>query len=433
MTNSQASQDAAGGSLAPPPGCPAHGGATPDGATPLYGPRYRRRPMDIYRAMRRQHGPVAPVRLEGDLPAWLILGYREMYEVTSNTKLFERDARRWRHWDRVPQDWPLMPWVAYGPLLLFTEGEEHRKRAAAIVDAIAEVDQFELRSSCERFADSVIDSFAEAGEAELVSAYAYPVPGLTLVKLFGVSEDEADSLQQDMTLSVVSDDDANSAMGRAMAALGRLIKTKKERPGPDLTSYFLARSTDLTDEQLAGDLMAMMTAALPGVANWIGNTVRLMLTDSRFALTLSGGRHSVNEALNEVLWVDSPLQNLIGRYATRDTTLGGHRIRTGDMVILGLAAANTDPQLWPDPTAGFSGNNSYMTFSHGDYGCPVGAPQLAKTMAQAAVEVLLDRLPDVSLAVQPEELEWMDSIWYHGLTALPVTFEPTYVTGRDGD
>jgi cytochrome P450 len=389
--------------------------------------------MDVYRAMRREHGPVAPIQLEGGLPAWLVLGYREMYEVTSNTKLFERDARRWRQWDRVPENWPLKPWVAYGPKLLFTEGEEHRKRSAAIVDALAEVDQFELRSSCERFADQVIDSFADTGEVDLISAYAYPVPGLALVKAFGIPDDEAYDLMRDMTLSVVSDDDAIPSGERAMAGLHRLIKAKQEQPGPDITSYFLARSTDLTDDQLAGDLMTMMTAALPGVANWIGNTVRLMLTDNRFALTLSGGRHSVNEALNEVLWADSPLQNLIGRYATRDTTLGGRRIRAGDMLVLGLAAANTDPQLWPDPSAGFAGNNAYMTFSHGDYGCPIGAPQLAKTLAQAAVEVLLDRLPDVTLAVPPDELEWMDSIWYHGLNALPVTFEPTYVTGDHDD
>ena len=428
MTNFQASQDAPGESAAPPPGCPAH-----DGATPLYGPQYRRHPVDVHRAMRRQHGPVAPVRLEGDFPAWLILGYREMYEVTSNTKLFERDPRRWRQWDQVPQDWPLMPWVAYSPLLVFTEGEEHQKRSAAITDAIAEVDQFELRLCCERFADRVIDSFADVGEADLVRAYAYRVPGLTLGNLFGVPDDEAEGLQRDMTSSVVSDDDAIPATVRAMATIGRLVKAKQEQPGADLTSYFLARSADLTEEQLAGDLMTMMTAAVPGAAHWIGNTLRLMLTDSRFALTLSGGRHSVNEALNEVLWADTPMPNIIGRYATRDTTLGGHRIRTGDMLILGLAAANTDPQLWPDSTAGFAGNNAYMSFSHGDYGCPIGAPQLAKIMAQAAVEVLLDRLPDVSLAVRPEELEWMESFWYHGLTALPVTFEPTYATGGGGD
>lgn len=417
MTNFQDPPDTAGD---PASGCPAHGGATP-----LYGPRYRHQPIEVYRQMRREHGPIAPVRLEGDLPAWLILGYRELYEVTSNTQLFERDARRWHAWDQVPEDWPLKPWVAYSPVVCFTEKEEHRQRTAAIVDTLAEVDPFELRSYCEHFSDQVIDSFAGSGEADLVRAYAFPVPGLILAKLFGVPDEDTDSMWRDLTGSIITDDDAIPATARAAATIGRLIHTRREEPGADITSRFVAKSPGLTDEQLIGDLMAMMTAGLTGVANWIGNTVRLMLTDSRFALTLSGGRRSVGEALNEVLWVETPMQNIIGRYATRDTTLGGHRIRAGDMLILGLAAANTDPQLWPDTTAGFAGNNAYMSFSHGTYGCPIGGPELAKTMAQTAVEVLLDRLPDLALAVAPDELEWLDSIWHRGLTTLPVVFEPS--------
>lgn len=50
----------------------------------LYGPRFQREPAEFYRRMRREHGPVAPVVLEGDVPAWLVLGYREVWQVTGN-------------------------------------------------------------------------------------------------------------------------------------------------------------------------------------------------------------------------------------------------------------------------------------------------------------------------------------------------------------
>ncbi|NED90628.1 cytochrome P450, partial [Streptomyces sp. SID11233] len=68
-------------------------------------------------------------------------------------------------------------------------------------------------------------------------------------------------------------------------------------------------------------------------ADWIGNSLRLMLTDSRFAASLFGGRNSIAEAMNEVLWEDTPTQNVAGRWASRDTRLGGRAIRAGDMLL----------------------------------------------------------------------------------------------------
>lgn len=66
-----------------PRGCPvAHGGG--DGLTRLYGPDAATDPIGIYSRLRKQHGPVAPVLLEGDIPAWLVLGYRENRRVLDN-------------------------------------------------------------------------------------------------------------------------------------------------------------------------------------------------------------------------------------------------------------------------------------------------------------------------------------------------------------
>jgi cytochrome P450 len=219
------------------------------------------------------------------------------------------------------------------------------------------------------------------------------------------------------------------ALKRTVVILQRLLDAKRERPGPDVTSRMLAHPAELTDEELLQDLIVVTYAAQQPTTDWIGNTLRLMLTDDRFAVSLSGGRRSVGQALNEVLWEDTPTQNHIGRWAIRDTQLGGQRIAAGDLLVLGLAAANNDPQVRPDPYAGAAGNQSQLSFSHGEYQCPYPAPEIAEVIAKAAVEVLLDRLPDVRLAVPAEALEWREYIHARGLTALPVTFTPAYVTG----
>jgi cytochrome P450 len=81
----------------------------------------------------------------------------------------------------------------------------------------------------------------------------------------------------------------------------------------------------------------------------------------------------------------------------------------------------------PDLSAGPVGNEAHMSFGHGEHGCPYPAPEVAEVIARTTVEVLLDRLPDLELAVPAETLVWRPSVWMRGLDRLPVTFTPTYV------
>ncbi|MET8946449.1 cytochrome P450 [Streptomyces sp. NPDC004542] len=393
----------------------------------LTGLEYQQTPSQLYRALRREHGAVAPVLLDGDVPAWLVLGYAEVSYVTSHDELFARDSRRWNQWENIPPDWPLLPFVGYQPSVLFTEGEEHRRRAGVITQALDGVDQFELARDCQLIADQLIARFAGSGQAELMSRYVHALPMRAAVQMAGmpIAGDDTEQLVDDlrMTLDAAEGDDPVAAYGRVGERLRQLVKDKRATPGPDVTSRMVLHPAELTDEEIVQDLISVIAAAQQPTANWICNTLRLLLTDERFAVNVSGGRLSVGEALNEVLWLDTPTQNFIGRWAVRDTQLGGRQIRAGDCLVLGLAAANTDPQIWPDGHVGAE-NAAHLSFSNGEHRCPYPAPLLADVMARTAVETLLERLPDLVLAVEPEELTWRPSIWMRGLTTLPVEFTP---------
>ncbi|MFE4336527.1 cytochrome P450 [Streptomyces sp. NPDC056831] len=405
-----------------PPGCPAH-----TDAVRLAGLEYQQTPSQLYRALRREHGAVAPVLLDGDIPAWLVLGYSEVTYVTSHDELFARDSRRWNQWENIPADWPLLPYVGYQPSVLFTEGDEHRRRAGVITQALEGVDQFELARNCQLIADRLIAEFAGSGQAELMTGYAHALPMRAVVQICGMptSGEDTQQLVEDLRVSLdaAEGDDPVAAYGRVGERLRQLVKDKRENPGPDVTSRMLLDPAGLTDEEIVQDLISVIAAAQQPTANWICNTLRLLLTDERFAVNVSGGRLSVGEALNEALWLDTPTQNFIGRWAVRDTQLGGRQIRAGDCLVLGLAAANTDPQIWPDSHVGAE-NAAHLSFSNGEHRCPYPAPLLADVMARTAVETLLERLPDLVLSVEPETLTWRPSIWMRGLTALPVQFTP---------
>jgi cytochrome P450 len=395
----------------------------------LYGTELAGNPGELYRDMRAHFGRVAPILLDGDIPAWFVLGYREVHLVTSNPQMFARDCRRWNAWDRIPADWPLMPFVGWTPSVMFAEGSEHQRRAGAIGDALDAIDRTALRSICEQVADGLIDGFAGSGEADLIADYAAQIPMRVVARLFGIPAAETPALVQDIADSLDVAEKANAAHQRNFARMQQLVKARHDQPGPDVPSRLIAHPSALTDDEIVIDLLVVMAAAQQPTANWIGNTLRLMLIDDQFSLTLQGGRSSADQALNEVLWKDTPTQNFIGRWAVQDCELGGERIRRGDLLILGLAAANVDPQVHPKSFADSGINRAHMSFGHGEHGCPFPAPELAELIAKTAVEVLLDRMPDVELAVPADELEWRPSFWMRGLFALPVRFSPITLLG----
>ncbi|WP_280407598.1 hypothetical protein [Nocardia brasiliensis] len=137
--------------------------------------------------------------------------------------------------------------------------------------------------------------------------------------------------------------------------------------------------------------------------------------------------------MNEVLWEDTPTQILAGRWAARDTRLADKVIRSGDMLLLGLAAANADPHvrqhLADGAATAHAGNSAHFAFSYGEYRCPFPAQQLAEIIARTSIEVLLDRLPDIDLMVPAQNLVRRPSAFLRGMTSLPVRFTPVRAVG----
>jgi cytochrome P450 len=401
------------------PGCPVRHGV------PFEPPADHEGSRRFYRDVRREYGNVVPVTLEGDLPAWLVIGYREFLQLTRDTELFSPDAAEWNQWHRIadPAGWSLTTLINRElPSLYYMNGEEHRRRIAVVNGALEAVDPFELRQHTERFADQLIDSFCLQGRSDLINQYAFALPIRVVAKIFGLSDEEGLVLAGVMKDIIDSGEKAAAGNHFMVGSLRRLVAEKTAAPGDDATSWMLDRGNP---EEVVWDLLPLLVGAHQPTADWIGNTLRLMLIDDRFSASLSGGRRSVTEAMNEVLWEATPAQNLPGRYATRDTRLAGRDIRKGDLLILGMAGANYDPQVRMDTSVLTGGNNAFLSFSHGESGCPFVCQEIAETIARTSIEVLLDRLPDVDLAVPESDLVWRPSPWASGLAELPVRFTPT--------
>lgn len=399
----------------PPPGCPAHQGP----ATPLYGPDFAADPHAVYQRLRTQ-GPVAPVELAPRVRATLVTDYRAALEVLRNTDVFGKDARRWRALaeGRVEADNPVVPMMAYRPNCLFSDGDDHRRYRQAVDDSLARIDPNALRGYVERSADSLIDRFTALGEADLLGSYAKTLPLLVFQQLFGCPPELGDRLVEGFS-GIFDGVDAERADALITASLVELLRTKHEQPGADMTSWLMAHPAQLTDEEMLHQLVVLIGAGTEPQQNLIANALRLLLSDDRFAGDLRGGSMPVEDALDEVLWLDPPMANYGVHYPVADVDFGGTLLREGEPVVVSFAAANTDPSLRSDHR---TGNRAHLAWSAGPHHCP--AKDAARLIAAVAVERLLDRLPDLELAVPVDRLVWRPGPFHRALTALPVRFPP---------
>jgi cytochrome P450 len=415
--------DAESGAATPPPECPAHknfaGGAT---LTALYGPEATADPGAVYEKLRAEHGAVAPVKLEGDIPAWLVLGYRENMELTRTPTRFTRDARTWRGWEEygVGQDHPLVPVMGWRPDVVSYDGEEHQRLRAAVNECLTRFDRHGTRRHVQRYANQLVDEFVEQGSADLVSQFAAYLPMLVLSRLIGLGEEHGPKLVEAINGMVKGGEEAYAHHMYIGGILQTLVQERRRTPGHDLASWFIQHPSGLNDEEVLNHLRLVIILGYETTTNLVSNTLRMVLTDPRFRASLTGGLMTLPDAVEQMLWDDPPLLVCPARFATADMQFAGKEIHAGDMLLTGIFAGNSDPEIRPDPGAPMHGNRSHLAFSRGPHEC--SGQEIARAITDTGVDVLLNRLPDLHLAVPEDQLTWTAVTWSRHLDSLPVTF-----------
>ncbi|MGQ5634834.1 MULTISPECIES: cytochrome P450 [unclassified Streptomyces] len=378
-------------------------------------------PQQVYDRL-RAHGPAGPVELAPGVEATLVVGHETALRVLQNSTLFARDARRWKALNegRIPLDHPVLPMMAYRPNCLFTDGAVHLRLRKAVTDSLAKLNITRIRRDVEPIADYLIDQFSERGRADLLNDYAKLLPLLLFNKLFGCPADIGDTLTGAMS-AIFDGKDALRANEELTSCLMELIALKRRRPGDDVTSWLIQHPAGLTDEELKDQLVMLMGAGVEPERNLIGNALLLLLSPD------TSGRDSgllIEEAIDHVLWNQTPIANYATHYPVQDVDLGGVVAEAGTPVVISFAAANTDPALAEARRTHSKG--AHLAWGAGPHACPAKDP--ATVIAVTAIEKLLNALPDLTLAAPARELEWRPGPFHRALVALPVAFSPTPAT-----
>ena len=288
-----------------------------------------------------------------------------------------------------------------------------------------------MRQQIQEIVDSYLDQMLEAGPpADLVRAFALPVPSLVIAHLLGVPDGDLELFHRHTTVGLdvrTTDEEKARAFGEMFSYIAELVERRRLEPGDDLLGRLV------TDHVVPGDISPetatvtgaiMMQAGHETTANMIAlGTVALLDHREIFELLgRTGDPDVIARIVEELMRYLAIVHSQVDRIATEDLVLGGQQIRAGDSLVMNLPAGNWDPDFvdHPEVLDGDRNARGHLGFGYGVHQC-IGA-NLARAEMQIAFATLARRVPGLQLAVDVEELRFKGESGIYGMKELPVTW-----------
>jgi cytochrome P450 len=390
----------------------------------------------------RQLGAVHSVTLADGHGAWLVVRYEEARVALSEPRLSKDMHAALATGSGVVAEG--LPGPAFARHMLTVDPPDHTRLRRLVSAAFSTRRVEALRSRIQTITDDLLDRVARQGpqsRVDLVAAFAFPLPFTVICELLGVPEHNRESLGEGFTNMLVATSTpeeyaaAKEASDSVVAMLETLVEAKRIEPGDDLVSDLITArdgKESLDTQELLSTIFQLIVAGHDTTASLIGNSLVALFRNPAQLAQLRTDPARIPKAIEEFLRYDAPVPHSTFRYAAAPTTLGGVTIPAGEQVIICLAAANRDPDRYacPEILDVEREEARHLAFGHGIHHC-LGAP-LARMEGHLALESLLRRFPELSLAVPLSDLRWEhgDGLVLRGLSELPVIPGPALPRSR---
>ncbi|MCQ4084242.1 cytochrome P450 [Streptomyces sp. RB6PN25] len=374
-----------------------------------------------WRTMREN--PLLHVTLPSGDPAVLVTRYKDVRQLFA-------DERLSRNTSRYPASRISANNDLFGDPEIDNDPPRYLEERSVVMRAFSARRIEALRPVVKQITQELMDAM-EAGPkpAELMEAYAYPLPILVICHMLGVPPEDRAKFRSliDGYLSVtrLPDDEVERCRVQYWDYLSELIAAKRAEPGDDLISELIRVSQEepgkLTPYQLQHWVKTLLIAGYVTTASQIGTSMAVLLHRPEVAEDLKANLELVPSAVEELLRfqiMGTSLGSL--RYALEDIELlDGTVIPKGATVMLSVES-NMDDDVFEEPlTLDIRRqDNHHMTFGAGIHFCAGAA--LARMELQEATDGLLRRFPNLRLAVAGEELERPVGGFLAGYARIPV-------------
>ena len=297
-----------------------------------------------------------------------------------------------------------------------------------------------LRDGVEQTAAKLLDQLADqsgvSDVVDVVGRYCSQLPVAIISDILGVPERDRRRVLEFGELAAPSLDfglpwqqyrSVQEGIAGFNLWLADHLQQLRRIPGDNLMSQLIqtaensSAETYLNESELLAVAGLVLAAGFETTVNLLGNGIRILLDAPEHLHTLHQRPELWPNAVEEILRLESPVQ-LTARVALNDVELAGSRIKRGELVVVYLAAANRDPEVFPDPhhfdierpNAG-----KHLAFSSGRHFC-LGAA-LARAEGEVGLRTFFERFPEARAAGTGSR---RDTRVLRGWSTLPVTLGP---------
>jgi cytochrome P450 len=276
-------------------------------------------------------------------------------------------------------------------LVRMNDGEGHCPFKQAVSAALASIDAVQAAQQGDKWARFLLDE----GGAKRLSRFAFHLPVYVVGSLLGVPSDllHQTALWMSDFARCIAPASSAEQIELGKTAAGHLLEMFRALPGrQDGLLSALAREAKRVGREETDAIVAngigFLSQAYDATAGLIGNTLLALASRPEIRDQVSVDSELLRSATQEVLRYDSPVQNT-RRFLAEDGIVAGEKMKTGDAILVILAAANRDPSANPNPDRFdiFRKERRIFTFGVGAHACPGEA--LATTIAKAGVERLI--------------------------------------------
>jgi unspecific monooxygenase len=389
-------------------------------------PDFLANPYPTYAHLREE----APLFFHDKWGAWVVTRYEDVNALL-------RDKRLGRVLDNQPQWDPYRLQFEQSRLgsLLEIEPPDHTRIKEVFHQTFTPKRVRELAIKVEALCEGLVDKLLAQPQrkADLIDDFAQPIPVTVIADLLGIPQADRHHLVPwsrgiigwfEPERSQAMETEAIRCAQEFMAYLQSLIPDKRTHPADDLMSAMIqvhsAQPERLSEAELINNCILLLNAGHEAVVNVIGNGMKALLAHPEQWELLKANPRLIPSTTEEMMRYDTPLQ-FFERLVVQDMEYKGHGWPRGTKLCLYYASANHDPQQFAQPERFDIARdpNPHLAFGLGLHYC-IGAP-LARVELQAALGVLLRRLPKLRLA-EGAVLEYIPKNVFRYLKALPVVY-----------
>jgi cytochrome P450 len=323
---------------------------------------------------------------------------------------------------------PLLP-----PSLLSVEPPEHTRYRKTVSSVFTTRAVAALRVRVEEAAAALIDGLTTNGgddHLDIVEQYCSQLPVTVIGDILGVPDADRPHILEFGELAAPSLDiglpwqqylRVEDGLEGFNTWLAQHIQRLREHPGDDLMSQLIEANEGgarLNDEELRATAGLVLAAGFETTVNLLGNGIRILLEHPDQLALLLARPDLWPGAVEEILRLESPVQ-LSARVAVVDTEVAGRTVKADELVILYLAGANRDPEVFADPhrfDVTRENAGKHLSFSGGRHFC-LGAA-LARAEGEVGLRTFFERFPDAQLAGAGSR---RDTRVLRGWSTLPIT------------